>query len=40
MSGDKGKARSSYQTFLSLWKSADSDIAVLKQAKAEYSAIQ
>ncbi len=26
-----------YQDFLTLWKDADSDIPVLKQAKAEYA---
>jgi eukaryotic-like serine/threonine-protein kinase len=37
LSGDKTKARSAYQDFLALWKDADSDIPVLKQAKAEYA---
>ena len=40
MSGDKIKARSAYQDFLALWKDADPDIPVLKQAKAEYSKLQ
>jgi eukaryotic-like serine/threonine-protein kinase len=30
------KARAAYQDFLSLWKDADPDIPILKQAKAEY----
>jgi len=30
-------ARKSYQDFLTLWKDADSDIPILKQAKAEYA---
>ena len=34
--GDKAKAKGAYQDFLSLWKDADSDIPILKQAKAEY----
>ena len=39
-SGDKAKAKSAYQEFLNLWKDADSDIPILKQAKAEYAALQ
>jgi eukaryotic-like serine/threonine-protein kinase len=37
LSGDKAKAKSSYRDFLSLWKDADPDIPLLKQAKAEYA---
>ena len=37
MSGDSAKARAAYQDFLSLWKDADPDIPVLKEAKAEYA---
>jgi tetratricopeptide (TPR) repeat protein len=37
LSGDKTKARSAYQDFLALWKDADPDIPILKQAKAEYT---
>ena len=37
LSGDKDKARSAYQDFLTLWKDADADIPVLKQAKTEYA---
>lgn len=35
--GDIEKARTQYQDFLSLWKDADPDIPILKQAKAEYA---
>jgi tetratricopeptide (TPR) repeat protein len=35
--GDKDKARSAYQDFLTLWNDADPDIPILKQAKAEYA---
>jgi tetratricopeptide (TPR) repeat protein len=35
MSGDTAKAKSAYQDFLTLWKDADSDVPVLKAAKAE-----
>jgi tetratricopeptide (TPR) repeat protein len=37
LSGDKTKARTAYQDFLTLWKDADPDIPILKQAKAEYA---
>jgi hypothetical protein len=37
LSGDVTKARSAYQDFLTLWKDADADLPVLKQATAEYS---
>ena len=36
LSGDKRKADSAYQDFLTLWKDADPDIPIYKQAKAEY----
>ncbi len=37
MQGDIAKARAAYQVFLTLWKDADPDIPILKQAKAEYA---
>ena len=37
MRGDTTKAKAAYQDFLTLWKDADPDIPVLKQAKAEYA---
>jgi serine/threonine protein kinase/tetratricopeptide (TPR) repeat protein len=40
LQGDKDKARTKYQDFLTLWKDADPDIPVLKQAKAEYAKLQ
>ena len=40
MSGDTAKARGAYQDFLVLWKDADPDIPVLKQAKAEYAKLR
>ncbi|AEU36491.1 winged helix-turn-helix domain-containing protein [Granulicella mallensis] len=40
MMGDKVGARKSYQDFLALWKDADSDIPIYKQAKAEYARLQ
>jgi predicted Zn-dependent protease len=36
MQGDTIKARTKYQGFLGIWKDADSDIPILKQAKAEH----
>jgi hypothetical protein len=38
--GDKANAQAAYQTFLALWKDADPDIPILKQAKAEYAKLQ
>ena len=40
LSGDKIKARTAYQDFLTLWKDADPDIPILKEAKAEYAMLQ
>jgi DNA-binding winged helix-turn-helix (wHTH) protein/predicted Zn-dependent protease len=37
LAGDKAKARSAYQDFLTLWKDADPDIPILKQAQAEHA---
>jgi len=40
MQGDTAKARHAYQDFLALWKDADPDIPIFKQAKAEYAKLQ
>ena len=40
MAGDVDAARTHYQDFLALWKDADPDIPVLKQAKAEYAKLK
>jgi eukaryotic-like serine/threonine-protein kinase len=40
MQGDAVRARAAYQDFLTLWKDADPDIPILKQAKAEYAKLQ
>jgi eukaryotic-like serine/threonine-protein kinase len=37
LSGEKDKARGAYRDFLTLWKDADPDVPVFKQAKAEYA---
>jgi eukaryotic-like serine/threonine-protein kinase len=34
------KARTAYQDFLTLWKDADPDVPILKQAKAEYAMLR
>ena len=34
------KAKTAYQDFLTLWKDADPDIPILKEAKAEYAKLQ
>ncbi len=39
-SGDTAKAKSAYQDFLALWKDADPDIPILKEANAEYAKLQ
>jgi hypothetical protein len=33
MQGDSARAKAAYQDFLALWKDADPDIPILKQAK-------
>jgi eukaryotic-like serine/threonine-protein kinase len=38
--GDKTKAVSAYEEFLSLWKDADPDLPIYKAAKAEYAKLQ
>ncbi|MGA8622833.1 MAG: protein kinase [Candidatus Sulfotelmatobacter sp.] len=40
MQGDTAKARTAYEDFLTLWKNADPDIPVLKEAKVEYAKLQ
>jgi hypothetical protein len=40
MSGDQTKAKSAYEDFLTLWRDADPEIPVLKQAKAEYAKLR
>ena len=37
---DSAKARAAYQDFLALWKEADPDIPILKEAKTEYAKLQ
>jgi eukaryotic-like serine/threonine-protein kinase len=36
----RGRARAAYNDFFTLWKDADPDIPILKQAKAEYRKLQ
>ena len=36
----RAKARTVYQEFLTLWKDADPDVPILKQAKAEYAKLE
>ena len=36
LQGDIPKAKAAYQDFLALWKDADQDIPILKEAKAEH----
>jgi serine/threonine protein kinase/tetratricopeptide (TPR) repeat protein len=37
LQGDTQKSRTAYQDFLALWKDADPDLPILKEAKAEYA---
>jgi tetratricopeptide (TPR) repeat protein len=39
-SGNMPKARTAYEDFLTLWKDADPDIPILKEAKGEYAKLQ
>jgi hypothetical protein len=38
--GDAKNAKVYYEKFLNVWKDADSDIPILKKAKAEYAELQ
>ena len=40
MTGDTAKAKAAYNDFLTLWKDADPDIPILKEAKTEYAKLQ
>jgi eukaryotic-like serine/threonine-protein kinase len=40
VSGDTAKAKAAYRDFLTLWKDADAEIPILKEAKAEYARLQ
>jgi tetratricopeptide (TPR) repeat protein len=37
LEGDTAKAKAAYQNFLTIWKDADPDIPILKEAKTEYA---
>ena len=39
LSGDQTKAGKAYQDFLALWKDADPDIPILREARAEYTSL-
>ena len=40
LSGDQVQAKGAYQDFLTLWRDADPDIPILKQAQAEYAKLR
>ena len=40
LSGDTAKSKTAYQDFFALWKDADPDIPILKEAKAEYAKLK
>jgi hypothetical protein len=37
VAGDSAKAKAAYQEFFNIWKDADPDIPILKEAKTEYA---
>ena len=40
LAGDKAGARQAYEQFFDIWKDADPDIPIYRQAKAEYAKLQ
>jgi eukaryotic-like serine/threonine-protein kinase len=40
LAGDTAAARKSYQDFFTLWKDADPDVPILKEARSEYAKLQ
>jgi tetratricopeptide (TPR) repeat protein len=40
LQGNTAKARAAYQDFLTIWKDADPEVPILKEAKAEYARLQ
>lgn len=40
LSGDTAKAKAAYQDFFNVWKDADPEIPILKEAKTEYARLQ
>jgi hypothetical protein len=40
LQGDTARARGAYQDFLTLWKDADPDVPILKEAKVEYAKLR
>jgi hypothetical protein len=38
--GDDASARESYEEFLNIWKDADPDLPIYRQAKAEYAQLK
>ncbi len=40
LAGDGAQAKTAYQDFFALWKDADPDIPILKEAKSEYAKLQ
>jgi len=40
LNGDSAGARTAYQDFLGLWKDAEPEVRILKEAKTEYAKLQ
>ena len=39
-SGDRAQSAAAYKDLLALWKDADPDLPILREARAEYAALQ
>jgi tetratricopeptide (TPR) repeat protein len=40
LQADHAKARNAYEDFFTLWREADADVPIMKQAKAEYASLR
>jgi len=40
LQGDAARSRTAYQDFFAIWKDADPDVPVLKEAKEEYAKLK
>jgi hypothetical protein len=40
LAGDKAAARRAYEDFLTVWKDADEEIPIFRQAQSEYSSLR
>ena len=40
LAGDSAKSKTAYEDFFALWKDADPNVPILKEAKAEYAKLK